>query len=330
MGTVHVILAHFFVLVLSSAIVCRRCTFFTLFESMASSKLLHLLHSTLAGSIVLSLGSTLTNKTMGRLTDSETAAYREKVYDVMGDFVMLVGIFSHEMGIKNIITLSLLYAVKSFGWVFGIKSQKSSGKAMLLSSILVAILSIFLVVHSYLSSRFLGLLLCLEYTLVLLSLVKNQLIMSLDMNGIENNRSLFVFIITIAYLTLKSCTFLLFIVKLASRHRFPYNTLKSLITTSIKLLRKLVLFKKYIKLVRDLDSIKETAVEGNCAICTDEIVVGKKLRCSHFFHSHCLKMWCEREMSCPICRADLVFDNEETHETEDEILSGVPIELENE
>lgn len=330
MKSMHAIFAHFLVLAISSAIVCRRCTFFTLFETMASNKLLHLLHSALAGSIILSLGSFFTNKTMGGLTDSETTAYREKVYDVMGDFVMLVGMFSHELGIRNITTLSLLYAIKSFGWVFGIKSQKTSGRAMLLGSVLAAALALLLVTHNYLSSKFLGLLLCLEYSLVLLSIVKNQLIMVLDMNGVESDRSLFVFIITIVYLALKSGTFLLFIAKLASRHRFPYNTLKSLITTTVKLLKKLVLFKKYINLVRALNTIRETAVEGSCAICTDDIAVGKKLRCTHVFHSHCLKMWCEREMSCPICRADLVFDNEETHETDNEILSGVPIELENE
>lgn len=330
MRATQAILVHFFVLALSSAVVCRRCTFFALFEAMASNKLLHILHSTLAANIILSLGSFFTNKTLGELADSETATYREKVYEVMGDFVMLVGMFSHELGIRSIITLSLLYAAKSFGWVFGIKSQKGSSRTMLLSSTLVASLVAFLIAYNYLSNRFLGLLLCLEYTLVFLSLLKNQLIMALDMNEVENDRSLFVFIITIAHLTLKSLTFLLFIVRLASRHRFPYNTLKSLITTVVKLLKKLVLFKKYIKLVRDLNSIKETSVDGNCAICTDEINVGKRLKCSHVFHSHCLKMWCEREISCPICRADLVFDNEEIHETEDEIFSGVPVELEDE
>lgn len=127
---------------------------------------------------------------------------------------------------------------------------------------------------------------------------------------------------------MKALAFTAFILRFSSRSKFPYGITKSLISTLLKLYKKAVLFKKYVRLLADLETIAEVDVSGTCAICTDELVRGKRLQCSHVFHSSCLKMWCEREVSCPICRADLVFKREAIHETEDEVISGVPIELE--
>lgn len=164
--------------------------------------------------------------------------------------------------------------------------------------------------------------------MILLTLVKNQFIMAMDAYEVEENRSLFMFVLSIMHLFFKIIAFGIFILQFWLYGRMPYGILKSLMATTYKLYGKLKLFAKYLKLLRDLNSIEETEVLCTCAICTDEITKGKKLKCSHVFHSKCLKMWCEKEVSCPICRAELVFKKEIVFETEDEVLSVIPVEIE--
>lgn len=245
----------------------------------------------------------------------------------MGDLVMLISMISHEISLASIVTFSLLYAFKSFSWILDIKAQKNPNLKMVYSSGTLQILVFYIISTYFHSKNSMSMLLVLEYTLVLLSLFKNQMIMLLDLNNIESNRTLFVSIIKILFLFFKGVAFFFFIISFSINNRFPYGILKSLISTLIALFKKIILLKKYIRLILDLETIKEVEVNGTCAICTDDIVKGKRLQCSHVFHSSCLKMWCEREVSCPICRADLSFRKDVIHETEEEVISGVPIEL---
>lgn len=326
----QIISLHILLLAISCGLFCSPFTFFNILRTIATNKFLHLLHSSLITNIIIGFSSFFIYNTLGELQDSETVAYNEKVYDVCGDFFMLISIFSNELSIKSIIKFGMLYSFKSFCWVFTIKSQKDANLKMLAGSAIVVLLASLIAFNYYVQSIYslISILLYLEYSLVILSLIRSQLIIVVDMKGIEKNRTLFLLLISISYLLLKCATFLSFIIKLSARHRFPYNILKALISTGIKLYKKLILFKKYLKLMSGLNSIKEVPVDGNCAICTEDIVTGKKLKCSHVFHSQCLSMWCEKEISCPICRAELVFEKEEKIETDREIIFGVPVVLE--
>ena len=45
--------------------------------------------------------------------------------------------------------------------------------------------------------------------------------------------------------------------------------------------------------------------EDCCSICMEELQTSRivKLpRCSHHFHAHCIRKWCETSASCPVCR----------------------------
>ena len=47
-------------------------------------------------------------------------------------------------------------------------------------------------------------------------------------------------------------------------------------------------------------------IEGDCAICFGEYVVGSYqllLPCGHCFHSRCVTRWLARSHTCPLCRA---------------------------
>lgn len=321
-------LLHLSLFLLFCSILCKSKSFFSIFTSLASNKILHLLHTTLICHLILFISSLFSLKTLGELSSSEFITYNEKVYSIFGDIAMLTNMFSSELKLTSLILFSLLYALKSYSWILEIKAQKDPSRKKLTSS-LVAQALIFVFINRNLHKQtILSKLLCLEHFLTFLSIIKTQIIIVIDLNNVENNRTLFVFIITILYLILKAFSFLMFILYLSSKTRFPYGILKSLIVTVMKLYKKIFLFCKYIKLLVDLKSIEEVEINEVCAICTEDIQKGKKLQCSHSFHSSCLKMWCEREVSCPICRAELVFKREVVHETEDEVISGIPIEIE--
>ena len=52
-----------------------------------------------------------------------------------------------------------------------------------------------------------------------------------------------------------------------------------------------------------------------CAICLQQIELAEVVRqppCGHAFHSHCIDSWALKNLSCPVCRADLSFTALET------------------
>ena len=330
MNSALLILFHFSTFVISCFLACRKQTFYALFQTVSKNKFLHLLHSSLIGHLALSCGSVFTNNLLGVLTESEFSDYYEKAVSVITDLIMLASMVSHELSLRNIGSFCLLYAFKSFTWTLNIKAQKQATKKMILGSSIIILAALSIHRYFFQFSSLASYLFCMEYSLIVINILKNQLIMFLDVQKIEAKRSLFVFIISLCHLSLKSLIFAIFICQFSRKSRFPYGILKSLLTTVAKLYKKLNLFQKYLKLVKDLDSIEEVEVDGTCAICTDDLVKGKRLMCSHVFHASCLKMWCEREVSCPICRSELVFKEEEKHETSEEILSGIAIEVEDE
>lgn len=45
-----------------------------------------------------------------------------------------------------------------------------------------------------------------------------------------------------------------------------------------------------------------------CQICLDDFSETKlviKTHCNHVFHTKCIKKWCDKKNTCPLCRADI-------------------------
>lgn len=328
MKTFFLLLVHGAILALACAFYCKNYSFFSILKAVASIKLLHFLHASLFAHLILVIGNFIINLSLGKLSSSEFSVYNEKAYEAIGDILVLVNMFANELSLRSMIVFSILYSFKSFSWSLGIKAQKSHNYRILVACFLAQVATLCALKHYISLQTITAKLLVLEYFLVLLSLIKTQSIMLLDIKNVETHRTLCTFIISIIYLFLKSCAFACFILQFSIRGRFPYGIVKTLTTTVLALNKKLRLFKKYIKLLADLGSIKESTLVDTCAICTDEITSGKRLLCTHVFHATCLKMWCEREVSCPVCRAELVFKREVIYETENEIFSGIPVEIE--
>jgi hypothetical protein len=60
--------------------------------------------------------------------------------------------------------------------------------------------------------------------------------------------------------------------------------------------------------------------EEACSICLDEYEAGDKCRClpcGHKFHSGCISKWLtERSSTCPLCKTDLLQDEDEDEDSE--------------
>jgi hypothetical protein len=52
----------------------------------------------------------------------------------------------------------------------------------------------------------------------------------------------------------------------------------------------------------------EVRAEAVCSICTQEFILNEEvaiLSCRHMFHPDCIRLWMNRQRSCPFCRHDL-------------------------
>ena len=80
----------------------------------------------------------------------------------------------------------------------------------------------------------------------------------------------------------------------------------------------------------DKDIRKASAVGDVCCICLNSLLVGgvKKLRCSHLFHTNCLREVIERERTfasakCPLCRASVITGKHETNRPDSRVVHPV-------
>lgn len=324
------ILLHAGILAGAAGWLCENRTFYGVLVKVATNNFLHLLHTTFIIHILLAVTSALTCHAVGNLSESETAIYNERVYSMFGELVMIISFFPSDLEIVSILYFSMLFAVKSFAWSFSIKAQRYYSKTMALCGLgaLLVAAAASAVCWLTLGHRFsINILFALEYSLVVLDLSRTLFIMAVDLLEIERSRSVYVFCSAILFYVVRCVAYAIFIVVVSLHQRFPVNAARSLIASLMKLRKKIILFKAYLRLCADLDAIADAAVDTTCAICQDPLTVGKMLRCRHTFHGDCLKTWCERETSCPICRAELVFHREETLTTEDEILTGIPVDV---
>ncbi|XP_047340550.1 RING-H2 finger protein ATL5-like [Impatiens glandulifera] len=54
---------------------------------------------------------------------------------------------------------------------------------------------------------------------------------------------------------------------------------------------------------------------GECAVCmegfqTDVGLIGKRTRCGHVYHAHCITKWLNTRQSCPLCRSQITGHRE--------------------
>lgn len=63
---------------------------------------------------------------------------------------------------------------------------------------------------------------------------------------------------------------------------------------------------------------KELAdLQLQCAVCLNQFNLNepgiRKLPCDHFYHTQCIFPWLQSNASCPVCRAQLLPDDDRNH-----------------
>lgn len=100
----------------------------------------------------------------------------------------------------------------------------------------------------------------------------------------------------------------------------PLNPLNSLFGTNdlLSLLTNIMNFQDVL-VIPTLDQIESASriiehadirADENCAICQEHTIPGqqspwRRLHCSHQFHTSCIMPWFQRDVHCPVCRADI-------------------------
>ena len=116
--------------------------------------------------------------------------------------------------------------------------------------------------------------------------------------------------------------YIVFFLAVYSTYGLPVHILREVYTAYKRLRDQLQVFRKYHRLVRDIDrsfrpvrNEKELEEAGKtCIVCRDRMEVGTGGRggecivvpgCGHIFHKHCLREWLTRQQTCPTCRGEI-------------------------
>jgi hypothetical protein len=92
---------------------------------------------------------------------------------------------------------------------------------------------------------------------------------------------------------------------------FGANEILSLLTNGLNLQDVLV-----VPTLNQIEAASRIILHGdvpadeNCAICQEHTIPGqqspwRRLHCSHQFHTSCIMPWFQRDVHCPVCRADI-------------------------
>jgi len=83
-------------------------------------------------------------------------------------------------------------------------------------------------------------------------------------------------------------------------------------------LDKNILDNMEISKIKDIDKLDGD--KKKCTICLENYVNGDDsiaLPCIHIFHANCIKIWLKENNSCPICKNEIKYENEEVNDNEE-------------
>lgn len=277
-------------------------------------------------------GRIVSDMFFGRLNETNQSSYNEIAADYLGSISMTGVSFPYTLQVFNMAPFTLFYQIKGMSWVFMLNSESMDRDSNFntfkyffvaaLAMVLFIVYKLHMLCNKFalLFMSFNGLL-AFEYFLTLFLFVKQMLLnyFSSATPGVEFGIKAFYLMSRIGVIS--------FYANNLSKFRVPITYLKMIITDIAELKKISIVFYKYLKLCKELEKVEDATVESQtCAICTDDLTKGKKLKCGHIFHTDCLKTWCQREVTCPICRKALTFKKEITIETDTEIIRAARVE----
>lgn len=328
-GTAHLVLLVGYTM----KVTYRNLTMYNILKTTTKDNTMHILHTTFLIFLMCTLTSHIINKVFKQLRSEEVSSYNESMLYFLTDFLLVVSTFDSDVNFKNGLLFVMLLCVKSLSWILGARIKRDVTPVLFTLAYGIALFSgiqAFIFVLSCISAVDGQILFLFEYSLLIIASVKNICLMSLILSEDDSKRSLHNFYIEIAYLFTTFCTYVMFIGITSLSYRLPLNLFRSALAILDALITKIKTFVSYVRLCKSLENCVEGPGDGFCAICRDDMPIGKKLSCNHCFHLECLKMWCERQQTCPICKLSFTLElKKETFVVGNEHISGIPVTIDN-
>ncbi|RLN20356.1 hypothetical protein BBJ28_00013697 [Nothophytophthora sp. Chile5] len=134
------------------------------------------------------------------------------------------------------------------------------------------------------------------------------------MDGAWTNKFTYLFYLELVSEIVKLLVYLVFFLLIFTYYGMPLHIVRDLWVSIKNLQRRVASYFRYRKITANLnerfpnpteEELQDT--DRTCIICREEMAPAscKKLPCSHIFHVDCLKMWVQRQQTCPTCRATI-------------------------
>ncbi|KHN70412.1 HRD ubiquitin ligase complex protein [Ordospora colligata] len=309
----------------------RSPTMYNVLTTTTNNSIVHILHVLLLIFVMCFLTNVIVGSVFKSLRLEEVSSFHESLLYFLTDFLLVVPTFDGDINFKNGMLFAMLLCIKSLSWLLGIRIKREAAKEQYYLAYGICAFSCIVGCMFMMScmTRMSGhILFVFEYMLLVIASIKNIFVMNMSFYEDEEKRSQINFYIDIVYMSITFVAYVVFIGITSLSYRLPLNLFRSALGILDALISKIKTFARYIKLCKDLEKCTDGTGDGFCAICRDDLASGKNLGCGHCFHLGCLKMWCERQQTCPICKSPILLElKKETFVVGNELISGIPVTM---
>ncbi|KAG2511739.1 hypothetical protein BBI17_008232 [Phytophthora kernoviae] len=286
-----------------------------------------------AGLVLTTLfGRVLKSLFLGTLRDAEVELLHENVRYAITETCLALTIFREEISFHVMVLFTSLVFLKIFHWLSqariefieqtDIISRLTHIRLVGLMAMLAAVDTAF-VVWCSLKVMEIGpsvfILFGFEFLILLVTIVATFLryvlyVVDSRMDGAWTNKFTYLFYLELVSEITKLLVYLVFFMLIFTYYGMPLHIVRDLWISIKNLQRRIVSYFRYRKITAHLnerfpnpteEELQET--DRTCIICREEMTpeTCKKLPCSHIFHVDCLKMWVQRQQTCPTCRSTI-------------------------
>ncbi|KAL4101403.1 hypothetical protein PRIC1_005155 [Phytophthora ramorum] len=286
-----------------------------------------------AGLVLTTLfGRLLKTFFLGTLRDAEVELLHENVRYAVTETCLALTIFREEISFHVMVLFTALVFLKIFHWLSQARiefieqtdtiSRLTHVRLVGLMTMLAAV-DMGFVVWCTLKVMEMGpsvfILFGFEFLILLVTIVATFLryvlyVVDSRMDGAWTNKFTYLFYLELVSEVTKLVVYLVFFMLIFTYYGMPLHIVRDLWISIKNLQRRIASYFRYRKITAHLnerfpnpteEELQET--DRTCIICREEMTPDacKKLPCSHIFHVDCLKMWVQRQQTCPTCRSTI-------------------------
>ena len=312
-----------------------RLQFYPMTVYLVTSKFCIVVLCNMALVLTILLGKGTKRLFLGQLRDAELEILYENSRYAITETCLALTIFREEINLKVVGFFTALLFTKIFHWLCQarlehmeqaeIVARMTHGRLLTLMGTLSAVDTVFVVCcalhvveHGPTVLIFFG----FEFLILYISLsgifVRYILhLIDLRVDGTWTNKSTYVFYLELATEVTRLFVFLIFFMIIFTYYGLPLHTVRDLWMSIKGLQRRIEAYFRYRRITANMNTRfpnpteeELDATDRTCIICREEMVPdgAKKLPCTHIFHITCLRMWLQRQQTCPTCRSNIPDD----------------------